>query len=261
MTVTTSQARDPWIVRPRLNPGATFRLFCFPYAGVGASVFRTWPQAFPSHVELVMMQPPGREGRWSETPLTRAVDIAAAAAQAVRPFLGVPYAFYGHSLGALVSFELTRLLRRQGLPGPRHLFASAHRAPQLPNPHPAMRDLPDGEFVDQICTQYGGIPQAVLDNRDLLELMLPCLRADFRAYETYEYVDEAPLACPITTFGGRGDRRVSEFEVRAWQRQTAGEFRTEMFAGDHFFLQDWRDALVASMMRDLRGVRATALGR
>jgi len=104
---------------------------------------------------------------------------------------------------------------------------------------------------DAITSQYGGIPQAVLDNPDLVELMLPCLRADFTVFETYRYVDEAPLACPITAFGGARDRRITEHEISEWRRQTTDDFRYEMFDGDHFFLQDKRDQLLASVMREL----------
>jgi surfactin synthase thioesterase subunit len=131
------------------------------------------------------------------------------------------------------------------------LFAFALRAPQLPHPHPLLHRLPDGEFIDQLCDQYGGIPQALLDNPDLLKLMLPCLRVDCTVCETYRYVDEAPLACPITAVGGTRDRRITEREIGDWRYQTTEDFRCEMFDGDHFFLQNGRDQLLASVMRDL----------
>jgi medium-chain acyl-[acyl-carrier-protein] hydrolase len=250
-TVTTQQIRDPWIVRPKPNPSATLRMFCFPYAGLGTSVFRTWPAAFPPHVELVLMQPPGREGRWGEKPFQNAADLAAAATQAVLPHLSMPFVFFGHSLGAMVAFEVSRRLRAAGRPLPRRLFASGHRGPQLPHLHPLLHGLPDKEFIDRICREYGGIPQAVLDNADLVELMLPCLRADFTVFETYRYVDEAPLPFPITAFGGTRDRRITEQEIGGWRQQTAAGFRQEMFDGDHFFLQKRRDQLLASIIRDL----------
>jgi surfactin synthase thioesterase subunit len=254
MSMTSATMRrtgDPWIVRPRPNPAATLRLFCFPYAGLGTSVFRAWPPAFPSHVELVLMQPPGREARWSEKAFENAGDLAASATQALLPHLTVPFVFFGHSLGALISFEVARQLRREGQAQPLRLFASAHRAPQLPHPHPILHALPDKDFIDQMCHQYGGIPQAVLDNPDLVELMLPCLRADFTVFETYRHVDEAPLGCPITAFGGTRDRRITEREISEWRQQSGPDFRFEMFDGDHFFVQDRRDQLLASIMRDV----------
>jgi medium-chain acyl-[acyl-carrier-protein] hydrolase len=177
--------------------------------------------------------------------------LAASATQAMLPLLTMPFVFFGHSLGAMTSFEVARQLRRGGHPQPLRLFASAHRAPHLPHPHPLLHRLPDTAFIDQMCDQYGGIPQAVLDNPELVELMLPCLRADFTVFETYRYVDEAPLACPITAFGGMRDRRITEREIGEWRQQTTENFRYEMFDGDHFFLQDRREQLLASVMRDL----------
>ena len=248
-----------WLLRPRPNPSATLRLFCFPYAGVGASAYRTWHTAFPANVELNLVQPPGREGRWSEKPLNRVADLAASAADALVPALSRPFAFFGHSLGALVSFEVARELRRRGQPMPLHLFVSAHRAPQLANPHPPLRGLSDSEFVTQLCEQYGGIPQAVLDDRDLLDLMLPCLRADFNAFETYTYVDGTPMPCGISAFGGRQDRRVREFELDGWRQQTRGAFKLTMFDGNHFFLQSSCDALLAAVAADLEMIAAGAV--
>jgi medium-chain acyl-[acyl-carrier-protein] hydrolase len=236
------------------------RLFCFPYAGLGVSVFRPWPALLPQNIELVLMQPPGRESRWGERPFLDVPALADAATTAMLPYLDVPFAFFGHSLGALVAFEVTRRLRRRGQPQPSHLFASAHRAPQLRNPHPELRALPDREFIDQICSQYGGIPKAVLDAPELVELMLPCLRADFTVFETYRYSDDAPLDCSVTAFGGTSDRRVSEREVAAWRTQTTGEFRFQMFDGGHFFLQDRRDDVLHSVKRDLASVGLVPAG-
>ena len=258
-TSTVQQSRDPWIVRPKPNPAATLRMFCFPYAGLGTSVFRAWPTLFPPQVELILMQPPGRESRWGEQAFRRAADLADAAAQAIVPLLTTPFVFFGHSLGAMTSFEVARRLRRAGQPMPLRMFASAHRAPHLPHPHPILHGLADKEFIDQLCRQYGGIPQAVLDNPDLVELMLPCLRADFTVFETYSYAVEAPLPCPITAFGGARDRRISEREIGEWRRQTDNDFRYEMFDGDHFFLQDRRAQLIDTIMRDLRAITPAVL--
>jgi surfactin synthase thioesterase subunit len=253
-------SKDPWIVRPRPNPAASLRLFCFPYAGVGSSVFRAWQTQFPASIELVLTQPPGREGRWSEKPFQDLPPLADAATQALLPYLDIPFVFFGHSLGALVSFEIARRLRRQGRPLPTHFFASAHRAPQLPNPHPDMRGLGDREFVDQVCREYGGIPQAVLDAPELVELMLPCMRADFSVFETYRYAEEPPLACSITAFGGTRDRRVSEPEVAAWREQTAGDFRMQMFEGGHFFFQDRLAEFLSIVKRELANVGLVSAG-
>jgi medium-chain acyl-[acyl-carrier-protein] hydrolase len=259
MTI-SAPTKDAWIVRPRPNPSASARLFCFPYAGVGVSAYRLWPAAFPAGVELVLMQPPGRESRWGEKAFQDISAIADSATSAIAPYLTTPFAFFGHSLGAMVSFEVARRLRRNGGPQPSHLFVSAHRAPQLPNPHPELRALANRDFIDQICGQYGGIPQAVLDAPELVELMLPCLRADFTVFETYRYAEEAPLSCSMTALGGTNDRRVSEPEVAAWRKQTTGNFRYQIFDGGHFFIQDRRDDVLKGITQDLAGVGLISAG-
>jgi medium-chain acyl-[acyl-carrier-protein] hydrolase len=137
---------------------------------------------------------------------------------------------------------------------PAHLFVGAHRAPQLPNPHPEMRHLSDAEFVEETRRRYDGIPQAVLDNPELLELMLPCLRADFHAYETYAHVEGEPLTCPLSVFGGEQDTYVTAPELAGWREQTSGTFRLRMTSGNHFFLQTHRPTLLAGIREDLAGV-------
>jgi surfactin synthase thioesterase subunit len=248
----------PWILRPRPVENARVRMFGFPYAGVGPSVFRPWTTELPSGLELLIVQLPGREGRWREPALKSISEIVPAVADALMPQLVEPFVFYGHSLGGLIAFEVTRLLRRRGAPLPLRLFLGAHRAPHLPNPHPPIRHLPDLEFIDQIRQRYDGIPQAVLDNPELLELMLPCLRADFHAYETYEYAEEAPLPCPVSAFGGEKDTYVTASEVAGWREQTAGPFRLRMTSGNHFFLQTHRPAIISGIREDLDGVLADA---
>jgi medium-chain acyl-[acyl-carrier-protein] hydrolase len=244
-------AAPAWVLCPRPNPQATVRLFCFPYAGVGPSVYRPWLTALPAHIEARFVQLPGRESRWREPALTRVADIVDRLTTSLLPHLHEPFAFYGHSLGALLSFEVTRRLRAAGAPMPRHLFLAAHRAPHLPNPHPEMRQLPDAAFVAELRRRYDGIPQSVLDNPELLELMLPCLRADFTAYETYQYRAEAPLECPISAFGGDQDVYVRTHEVAGWREQTGARFRMRVVAGNHFFLQDRRDLVIAALAEDL----------
>ncbi len=249
---------NPWIVRPRRNSPANLRMFCFPYAGAGASAYRTWPAAMRADVELCLVQAPGREGRFTEKPFTRVADLVPAAVDGLAPLLTVPFVFFGHSLGALVSFEIALELRRRGLPMPLHLFVSGHRAPHLPNPNPPLRHLPDTQFVDELCRRYNGIPQAVLDNPELLELMLPCLRADFNTFETYEFTDAVPIACGISAFGGRQDPRVSEAELAGWRDRTAGDFTLTMFDGNHFYLQEHRDALLAMIGSGIQALGASA---
>jgi surfactin synthase thioesterase subunit len=253
-------AEGSWVLRPRPNSAARVRLFAFPYAGGGGSAFRTWASDLPPDVELCAVQMPGRESRWKEPPYTRMDALVPALHDGLLPYLDRPYAFFGHSLGALTSFELARALRRSGRPGPVHLFASAHRAPQCPNPHPDMRHLEDGPFVDEIRRRYGGIPQAVLEHPELMALMLPCLRADFTVFETYSYGDDRPLECPISTFGGQADDYVRQDALEAWATQTTGGFSLRMLPGDHFFVQGSRASVVATVTAALARAPQTVAG-
>jgi medium-chain acyl-[acyl-carrier-protein] hydrolase len=145
-----------------------------------------------------------------------------------------PFAFFGHSLGSLISFELTRWLRRQKVPCPLQLFVSGCRVPQIPNPDPPIHQLPDVEFIEEL-RRFNGTPKAVLDNPELMEVFLPLLRSDMRLYETYVYDHEAPLDCPISAFGALEDEEVSREELAAWYDQTRSRFNIQMFPGDHFF--------------------------
>jgi medium-chain acyl-[acyl-carrier-protein] hydrolase len=200
---------------------------------------------------LCIVHLPGREGRWREAAFKNVCDLAPAVAEGLRPYLTMPYALLGQSFGALVAFEVARHLRSLGAPPPLHLFVAAHRAPQLPNPHSRVSDLDDDAFVEAMMGRYGGIPAAVLENRELLDLMLPCLRADMRAFETYEFRSEAPLGTPISAFGGLADALITQTELDGWSAQTSEAFTLRMFDGGHFFVQDHRDAFVATVLTDL----------
>jgi medium-chain acyl-[acyl-carrier-protein] hydrolase len=171
-----------------------------------------------------------------ERPFTQLSPLIEALAQALVPFLDKPFAFFGHSLGALVSFELARRVRRQYGVHPLRLFVSAGRAPQIPHRGPRIHTLPDKEFLMEL-RRLNGTPSELLGHEELMEIMLPVLRADFALYETYLYSTEPPLNCPITAFGGLQDHRVSDSDLEAWSAQTSVSFSKRMFPGDHFFLK------------------------
>ena len=136
---------DVWIKRSGHYPQTCFRLFCFPYAGGGASIFRTWPERLPPDIEVCAIQLPGREDRFGEPTFENLSSVIDVLADVLCPYTDFPFAFFGHSLGALISFELTRRLRRQKTPCPMQLFVSGHRAPQIPDPDPPIHQLPDVE--------------------------------------------------------------------------------------------------------------------
>jgi len=244
----------PWLVRPRPNPRAALRLLCFPYAGGGASVFRTWPAALPADIELLAVELPGRETRFRERPFQQLAPLIAALTDAIGPHLQAPFAIYGHSLGAVVGFNFARELRRRSLPEPVHLFVSGRRAPQLPERSP-IHQLPDPQFLDQL-RRLGGIPDALFEQPEIMEIFLPVLRADVAVAESGPVGCEAPLAYPITAMGGLTDEKARLEELDAWRAQTSAAFDREVFPGGHFFVQSARTAFLGSLARRL--ARTTA---
>jgi medium-chain acyl-[acyl-carrier-protein] hydrolase len=246
-------AKDSSFIVPlKPNPGASLRLFCFPYAGVGASVYRPWPADLGPSFEVLGVQLPGREGRFTEPPFTRLEPLLRALLPAILPFLDRPFAFFGHSLGALVSFELCRHLRRASGPLPVHLFVSGRRAVQWQLHEEPLHTLPDAELIEEV-RRYNGSPEEVLAHKELMDLMLPILRADFAIHETYTYVDEPPLDLPISAFGGIADTDVPEERLDAWRHQTTRAFRCRLFPGDHFYLNGLRREVTQAIAHDLAG--------
>ncbi|MCU0490110.1 MAG: thioesterase domain-containing protein [Chloroflexaceae bacterium] len=239
-----------WFKIHKPNPTAGLRLFCLPYSGAGAAIFAQWGATLPPTVEVCAIQLPGRESRMAEAPFTRMEPLVQVLLPAMRPLLDKPFAIFGHSMGALVGFELARALRREGLPQPGLLAVSGHRAAQLPDTHPPAHGLPEPELIAEL-QRLNGTPREVLEHPELLQLVLPILRADFAVCEVYHYVEEPPLACPIVAFGGLGDPDVSREELDAWRVQTSASFTLRMLPGDHFFLTSARQLLLQSLARDL----------
>jgi medium-chain acyl-[acyl-carrier-protein] hydrolase len=235
-------------LKPPKKP--SFRLFCFPYAGGGIPVFWPWAHALPETIELRVVQLPGRGTRLREKPFTRLEPLADVLREKVAPLLDLPFGFFGHSLGALVAFETARRLARCG---PAHLFVSGHVAPQVPDPNRPIHTLPDAVFLEELRA-LNGIPQAVLRCRELLDLMLPVLRADFELLENYTYQRGPALSCPITAFAGENDPRTTLPHVEAWRFQSRAGFSLVLFPGDHFFLDTERSRLLEVILRTLRKI-------
>lgn len=244
-----SRRESPWLVRFSRGETATVRLFCFSYAGSGASIFRGWADGLPADVDVWAAQLPGRETRVGEQPVRRMAPVIDALEEAIRPQLDLPYVFFGHSMGALVAFELARRLRSAGAPEPAHLSLAAFRAPQLANPNIKIYHLPD-EVLKTVLLKEG-TPQQVLENDELMRALLPTLRADFELCDTYEYAEEPPLRMPVSVFGGHQDVRVGRSDLEPWRDQAAGPFRLAMIPGSHFFLHSAQDLLLTELVRDL----------
>ena len=186
-----------------------------------------------------------------EPPFTRLPPLVRALARGLAPLLDKPFAFFGHSLGAFVAFELAQELRRQSSLQPARLLVSAASAPQSPRQNRPVHALPDEEFLSEL-RQLNGVPGKVLEDSELMQLMLPMLRADFATFETYQYMPEPPLDCALSGFGGSQDRRVSREDMEVWREQTSGPFSLRMLPGDHFFLNTAQPLLLQQISQELR---------
>lgn len=244
------QASTSWIITPKPDRRAKLRLFCFHYAGGGASIYRTWPTDLPSTIEVCAVQLPGRERRLNEPAFTTLAPMLDQLVEVILPSLDMPYAFFGHSLGALVAFELTRMLSVRYSLLPVHLLVSGRGAPQMPDMVPPIHHLPDDGFIDGL-RRLDGTPEEVLQIPELMELLLPTLRADFAVSETYIYTPDKPLDCPISAFGGQDDQFAAYPELAGWKQQTNRAFNLHMFPGNHFFLHSSRVEVIRTVARDL----------
>jgi surfactin synthase thioesterase subunit len=216
-------------------------------------MYQNWPEELRPEIEICPVQLAGREDRCLEEPYSRMGPLVEALAEALQPYLNIPFAFVGHSLGAVVCFEMVRQLRRQGLPLPAHLFVSGAAAPQLANAFPQIHRLPAEDFLDEL-KRLNGTPDEVLQNAELMDVLLPALRADFELFETYIHAFEYPLPCPITASGGQRDVRVSHGDLAAWRLHTTSTFRVRLFPGNHFFIRTARKPLLRTMLHDLQSV-------
>lgn len=243
---------DRWVICPKRRASAVVSLLCFPNAGGGGSVYRTWANEAPPDLEVSWVLWPGRESRIREAPYASIDELVPALCEGIIRWLDREFVFYGHSLGAKIAFEVSRELRRRGHVEPHHLFVGACQAPQLPWPHPLLHLLEEGQFIEQVQRSYGGIPNQILEDPELRTLLIPGLRADVRLVETYRYRPEPPLNCPITVFGGASDRTVDDWALEAWRHQTCGAFRVHMVPGDHFFVHSDRRQLLSTIAGGLR---------
>ena len=225
------------------------RLFCLPYAGGGASTYRTWSSHLPQSVEVCRIQLPGRENRLRDPPFTQISPLVEVLAQVIEPYLSLPYALFGHSMGAIVAFELARRIRKVYGLSATHLFVASRRAPHIFSQE-AIHRLPDASFIDEL-RRYDGIPEPLLKEKELMQLLVPTIRADFAINETYVYSPEEPLACPISAFGGLHDPNVSSDYLAPWREHTCGPFSQHMLPGNHFFLQSSKELLLQTIADDL----------
>jgi medium-chain acyl-[acyl-carrier-protein] hydrolase len=242
---------DPWIVFRKVRRQARMRLFCFPYAGGGASAYRAWGDDLPQEVEVCPVQLPGRESRLRETPFTGIAPLINALAQALVPYLDLPFALFGHSMGAVISYETAHRLQQERGLHPVQLLVSARRAPQVPPTEEPFHRLPDAEFRQKL-RNLNGTPKSILEDAELMRLLLPLLRADFELNDTYVPSASFMLECPITVYGGLADALARRQHLEAWREVTHASFLLRIFPGGHFFfLQESRQSFIRAIAEDL----------
>jgi surfactin synthase thioesterase subunit len=233
----------------RQNLQSVLRLFCFPYAGSGIIAYRNWAAELPSEIEVCPIQLPGRGHRIGEPLFTECSALVAALENDIRAYADKPFVFFGHSMGALLAFEVARNLRRDEHRGPVHLFVSGRAAPQIPGKMSALSNLPDTEFLQELLC-LGGIPPQVLERPDIVKTMLPMVRADFSVVESYSYQAAPPLTCPISAYAGSDDTILPQ-DTEIWSTQTTSTFSFTVFPGAHFFIQTSERLLLEVLRKEL----------
>ena len=241
--------KNPWIVYSKPNPNAKIRLFCFPYAGGSALVFRDWQNYLPDKIQVCPIEIPGRGSRLMEPLFEDTTSLIKAIAPEIEPDLDLPFAFFGHSLGALISFELACFLQQEYGKVPVHLIVSGRQAPTIPERSPKYH-LPAADLVAEL-KRLGGTPKEILENEELLELLIPILKADLTMDETYHYQNSEPLSCPLTIFGGTEDPETTDEDLAAWEQHTSNLLSLQMFNGDHFFLNSSKQLLLNKIRKIL----------
>jgi medium-chain acyl-[acyl-carrier-protein] hydrolase len=259
MTAFTNPRRSPaltWISFPRPNPAAAVRLFCFPYAGGGSNIYYKWASQLPDQVELCLVHLPGREQRLKETPFDHLPQLVQALERPLLPYLDRPAAFWGHSMGGLICFELARQFRRAYGLQPAQLFISASGAPQRMRWPASVLDRQPLQFLHEVQSLNQSTcltPEKAM----LVPLMLPALKADLTLCATYCYETESPLDCAITAFGGLDDQQVKREYLEAWQEETTGRFALHLFDGDHFFIHSAESKVLKALSEELRRLAPT----
>lgn len=249
-----------WFIR---SPGAQrpFRLYCFCYAGGNAISFLPWQQLIHPNVEICAVQLPGRGARFHEAPYTSFGELIELLAGLIAQQGSRPFAFFGHSLGGLLAFELARSLRDKALATPAHLFISGCDAPRHRSPSKQLHLLDDKSLLQELKT-LNGTPTEVLANDELMALILPAIRADFALVEGYRYQPRPLLDIPMSVLAGKRDPVDSPEQVVGWNDETTGPFEVRWFEGDHFFIQPEQASVLTFLnlrLQSYLGAPATAL--
>src|SRR5262245_43890923 len=242
-------SKSNWLLH-RLNPGARMRLFCLPYAGGGASVYRSWPGSFPNGIEVCCIQLPGRENRLADRLFSSMDPLVEAMAQALVDAFDRPFALFGHSIGGLIAYELAKHLQHRYKVTPNHLFVSACRAPEVPDPI-QWHLLSDADLIAEL-RQAPGFPTEILEHAELMQVLLPIIRADSAVTETYIYPRSDPLRFPLTAFASERDELIPMAAIEPWHKHTSAAFDLKLVDGNHLFIQQQAPQMIRVILDKLR---------
>lgn len=235
-----------WCITPRINPSAKLRLFCFPYAGGGTTIYSDWADLLPMAIELVCIQPPGRGTHFNTSCINDMELMTSQLASAITPLLDKPFVFFGHSLGSRVAFELAAKLKSLNYNLPNHFIASGSRAPHKRVNKRPIHNLTNKEFIAEL-KRLNGTPTVILENQELMEFLMPMLRADFEIAYSHQYEGKQKINCPVSIFGGTEDKDVSLDDLNSWTDLFSQENEIQTFKNGHFFIDSMREQVLKSV--------------
>ncbi len=245
--------QNPWLVKNVRKPNPRLKLLCLPFAGGSSVAYREWGRQLPDSIEVLALELPGRGQRLMEPLVTHLPDLVRQIAHNIQDELDRPFAFFGHSMGATLAWELSHYLITQYNNEPAFLFLSGRSAPHLNDREEPIHQLSDEQFWEKIRS-FEGTPPEILQHKELMELLLPIIRADFKMVETYEHRNRPPLNIPMTILGGLEDESTPKEYLDAWREYTTASFSLRMFPGGHFFLQKHTAKILELIVRDLNGI-------
>lgn len=216
-------------------------LYTFHHAGGSCQFFQPWVAKLPSWIELIAVQLPGRWNRIQEPAFRHIEDLIPVLGPEFKQQLAScpnqQFAFYGHSLGGLVAYELTRYLMQENLQLPLHLFISSKRTLQVPSHRSAIFDLPDPQFEEMVTKLYGALPPEITADADIKKMFLAITKIDMEMLDSYHYTPEPMLNVPLTLLGGASDHVVNLDAMQGWKELTTSSCEIIQYPGDHFFLR------------------------
>lgn len=239
----------PWLVRQPGGP-RRFRLYCFHHAGGNGLNFRQWQGKLSSAIEVCAIQLPGRGQRMAEQPLSDLFEVVKALAPVIAQQSNLPFAFFGHSMGALLAYELARYCQLHALPTPTALFVSGSPAPQYRKAPRGLHKLDDDALISELA-KYDGTPAEVLQHKELMSMILPIVRTDFAMLDAYQHFPAPLLTMPITVLAGKKDQHTTPEQIDGWAKETSNLCRIQWFEGGHFFIHDESDAVLDCVTADL----------